>query len=190
MADTSRLMRFKRDAVTVVAANIRAFDNTLADRHTIISCDDGLRFDIFWSHWCYMHLCGLKCNIPQTEYKDGRHPKEADWFYRTALSGRLSPRDICCSAGERLMKRKTEVLPLLNRLPDLDLTVVETGKQELYLAIGDRRFAVGTLISEKDSPYVPGEKTLLPRTLRQQDVRRLAADGTAIRRVVDIVVRP
>lgn len=166
------LRQLKRDAMRTITGNIHAFEDTLAGRHTVIAYA-GDTVDVAWPRSCYMHLCGVRCDVPRS----ARHVGEAEYFYSHALAGTLPFDAIVIPEGGRLMKRKARVLPLLARLPELDLYAAMTRKHGLVLAVGDTdgMMTIGFGESGDVSTYVPGSNILFPRTLREQSVEKIAA---------------
>ncbi|NMM95212.1 PBECR4 domain-containing protein [Bifidobacterium oedipodis] len=182
------LVQLKRELISAIHSAALEYDRVLCERHMIIICEDGYSVDVLWRKDCLMHLCGVKCNRPPSEFKSKTRRGEAEYFYDAILSNRLSPNSITIP-NERFAKRKAKTLPLLSRIPELDLELVETNKDYLALAIGDELFTLGLApMPDTRSEFVNGP-VMFPRTLRAQKITAIAQPGTPPHKVANIRIK-
>ena len=180
--------QLKRQLLPVLKECAAAYERVLLGKHMILSCDDGLTMDVLWGKENFLHLCGLKCNRPQSMFKTGgQRPGEAVFFFDRLMRGKLSP-DSLVVPDRRIVERKMRVLPLLTQLDALNLEVVHPRKSGICLGVGDSQFIVGFAETEEPSVWADG-MVMFPRSLRAQNVRALAEQNTPIHTVSSIVMR-
>lgn len=183
------LAQLKRDLLAVIRPTALEYDHTLCGRHMLITCDDNYRVDVLWRKDCFMHLCGVRCNRPASMFGHTAKAKgEAEYFYDAVLSGKLSPSSLVVP-DSRLARRKAATLPLLTKLPELELILVEAKRDYLSLAIGDERFTLGLAPLPDSNSELAGVPVMFPRSLRAQKVTAIARNDGLQRNVREVEIR-